>query len=209
MGNGLTPGPTDELTRAIVVDEGTLATTESPPPGPIGLDSRTGGSSQGQVSLADQIIGFAARRRGQRVGDGECFTLADRALRAAGARSAADYGSVTPDADYVWGTSIALSELQPGDVIQLRRYRYDRTTVTETRDGETTSEDFQERPHHTVIVERIEGNGAVTVLEQNAPPGSPVVRSQLFFASGTRTSGKTKTTITVRGTFWFYRPEPK
>jgi hypothetical protein len=58
-------------------------------------------------------------------------------------------------------------------------------------------------------VERVEGSGAITVLEQNSPVGSPVVRSQLFFLNTTGTSGRRTTTITVKGTFWFYRPQAR
>lgn len=209
MGHGQVPGPANEPPRTIVPDEGTLARTESPAPGPIGLDAKGGGSSkQGQASIADQVVSYARRRLRERVGDGECFTLVDRALRGAGARSARDYGSVTPDADYVWGATVALADLRPGDIIQFRDYRYDREVVRETRDGERVDEDFQERPHHTAIVERIDGNGAVTVLEQNAPEGSPVGRSQLFLSNSRTEERGVTTTIRIQGTFWLYRPEP-
>ncbi len=87
---------------------------------------------------------------------------------------------MTPNADYVWGSSVSLSELQPGDVIQMRDYRFDREVVVNNPDGSgSTDSDFQERPHHTVIVESVDGNGAVTVLEQNAPTGSAVRRSAI------------------------------
>ena len=46
-------------------------------------------------------------------------------------------------------------------------------------------------------------------MEQNAPEGSPVTRTHLFFTAGTTTSGNTTTTIRVRGTFWFYRPQAR
>ena len=128
----------------------------------------------------------------------------------AGARSASDYGSVTPDTDYVWGSSVSLTELQPGDVIQMRGYRYDRDVEVNNPDGSGSSDsDFQERPHHTVIVESVDGNGAVTVLEQNAPKGSAVRRSQLFFKDSETTAGHRKTKIKVQGSFWFYRPQAK
>ena len=103
-----------------------------------------------------------------------------------------------------------LSDLRPGDVIQFRDYRFDREVVTHNSDGSTTTtNDFQERPHHTAIVESVGSNGAVTVLEQNSPDGSPVVRNQLFFSNGTRESGGQSTKITVQGTFWFYRPQAR
>jgi hypothetical protein len=208
MSNGLIP-PVSVLENPIRIDDGTLARTESPTPDPVGLDSKGGGSpKQAQPTMAEQIVSYPRHRRGQIVGDGECFTLVNRALTNAGAKGAADFGQVTPDADYVWGTAASLSDLQPGDVIQFRDYRYDREVETSNSSGTTTDTDFQERPHHTAIVERVDGNGAVTVLEQNIPPGTGVTRHQLFFSNRTSQSGNTTTTIRVQGTFWFYRPQP-
>jgi hypothetical protein len=207
MGNGRTPPGIDLESRTI--DDGTSARAESPTPGPIGLDSKSGTAKESGAGIADRIVSFARRQRGERVGDGQCFTLADRALRHADARSARDYGAISPDADYVWGTSVTLAELRPGDVIQFRDYGYDREIVIE-RSGETiTRQDSQMRPHHTAIVQSVDGHGAVTVVEQNSPDGSPVSRTQLFFTSGTIRSGNQTTTISVRGTFWFYRPEAR
>src|SRR6476620_10099007 len=93
------------------------------------------GGATTSASIADRIVGFARRQRGSRVGDGECFTFADRALSTAGARSASDYGAVTPNTDYVWGSSVSLSDLQAGDVIQLRDYRFDREVSVNNPDG--------------------------------------------------------------------------
>ncbi len=208
MGMGLIP-PSSDLVSQPPLDDGTLPRTGSPPPGPIGLDAKGGSAKGGTASMADQIVAYARQRRGERVGDGECFTLTDRALRGANARSASDYGSITPDADYVWGTSVNLSELRRGDVIQFRDYSYERTDVTEDDSGTTTREHAEERPHHTAIVQSVDGNGAVTVWEQNSPAGSAVRRIQLFFSNTTTTSGNRTTTIRVRGTFWFYRPQAR
>jgi hypothetical protein len=189
------------------LDDGTGARIESPVPGPIGLDA-PGGTTP--VPIGDRIVSFARGQRGSRVGNGECFTLADRALTRAGARTAADYGTVSPQADYVWGTSVALGDVQAGDVIQMRDYRFDRDVVVENPDGSgSTDSDFEERPHHTVIVETVGTNGAITVLEQNAPVGSAVRRIQLFFSDSTTTSGHRRTSIRVQGTFWFYRPQAR
>ena len=207
---GLPPTLANDLGDPIRIDPGTSARIESPTPGPVGLDAKGGTPKQTQASMADQIVGFPRRHRGERVGDGECFTLADRALRNAGARSARDYGDVSPNVDYVWGTSVNLSDLRAGDVIQFRGYRFDREIVAHNADGSTTTtNDFQERPHHTAIVESVGANGAVIVLEQNSPAGSPVVRNQLFLSGGTREGGGQSTTITVQGTFWFYRPQAR
>jgi hypothetical protein len=142
---------------------------------------------------------------GQRVGSGECFDLADRALRAAGARSASDFGPVTADADYRWGSPIAIENVAPGDIIQFRNYAFAKRTET----SEGWQEERQERPHHTAIVLSNDGHGAVTVMEQNAPEGSGVHRTQLFFTSRQDQDGGTRVTVTVSGQFWFYRPEPR
>ena len=210
MANGLTPAPVNDLGPAITVDDGTLPRIESPPPGPIGLDAKNASPKSSSTSMADQIVAFARHRMGQRLGDGECFALANQALRNAGAKSAGDFGTVVPDADYVWGASINLGSLQPGDVIQLRDYRYDREVETTKPDGsKSIVTDFKECPHHTAIVERVGGHGAVTVLEQNMPRGAPVTRGLLFFTSGTFTNGNQSTTIGLQGTFWFYRPQAR
>jgi hypothetical protein len=208
MGNGKAPAGVD-LDTLEPIDDGTSARIESPTPGPVGLDAKSGDAKQSGASAADQIVGYARRQRGRRVGDGQCFTLVDRALRGADAKSAADYGRVTPNADYQWGSSVTLADLQPGDVIQFRDYVYERVVVTHDDTGTTTAEDAGDRPHHTAVVESVDGNGAVTVLEQNAPDGSPVRRTRLYFTAGTTTSGNRTTTIKVRGTFWFYRPEAR
>jgi hypothetical protein len=197
--------PINEHADPLELDDGTLMRTESEPPGTIGLDAKGAASKDG---AATDPVTYARTRMGQRVGNGECFTLADRALRAAGFRSAADFGSVAPNADYVWGTSVALSDVRPGDVVQFSQYRYDRTIESESAAGTRTDTDFQERPHHTAIVERVDGS-QLTVLEQNAPAGSAVVRSQLFFANSNTTSGNRTTTITVQGQFTFYRPQTR
>jgi len=208
MGNGLPPTPANDLGDPMRIDPGTSARTESPPPGPIGLDAKGGTPKQTQASMADRIVGYARQRITQRVGDGECFTLADNALRGAGARSAADFGTVTPSADYVWGAAVTLGALRTGDVIQFRDYHYLKRVDTEDENGSSFREEEGRRPHHTAIVERVDGNGAVTVLEQNVE-GSPVRRTQLHFTSGTSTSGNQTTTVTVTGTFWFYRPQAR
>ena len=174
-------------------------------PGPTGLHAK-GGATATTPSMADRIVGYAQRLRGSRVGDGECSTLADGALRAAHAKSNSDYGVVTDTADYVWGTATTLANLQPGDIIQFRDYSF-REDVTESNGA--TRWHTEGRPHHTAIVQSVDGNGAVTVLEQNSPRGTGVRRKQLFFTSRTTTSGGTTTQITVSGTFWFYHPQAR
>ncbi len=162
--------------------------------------------------MGAQIVAWAEARRNQHVPNGQCFALVDQALRAAGARSAADYGRITGDADYVWGSPTDLEDLQPGDVIQFRNYRCTRVWATEelegTRpDGEPGTE---ERLHHTAIVQQVSSDGGVWVLEQNSPVGAPVSETKLYFVSATLTSGRDITTIDFEAEqIWYYRPQPR
>jgi hypothetical protein len=209
MGHGLDPAPTNDLGTGIVIDDGTLIRNEAPTPGPIGMDSGSD-TNKNQAGMAQQIMNFITQKMGTHHGDGQCFTLADDALKKAGAKSAADFGKVTDDADYVWGTAVKLSDVKPGDFIQFRNYSYERKTRTDNPDGSwSESEDKKGRPHHTAIVEQVNGDGSLVVLEQNAPKGDPVARNTLFFKSGTADGGNTKTTIKVQGTVRFYRPQAR
>ena len=189
----------------VVIDGGTLARTQAFPPSPVGLQAKAGPTTGSAPGLGNQVVTFARDKIGQSAGNGECFDLADQALRNAGAKSAADFARVTPNGNYVWGRVTDLAHARPGDIIQFRNYRYDRTIKTST----SIDTDFQERPHHTAIVETVDGAGAITVLEQNVPEGDPGQRVQLFFSNGKTTSGGQTTTIKVKGSFWFYRAQPR
>ena len=207
MAGGNYPGPINDLGPPVGIDGGTLARAEMPLPGPIGLQA--GGGATGPTDLGAKVVSYARGKIGKKAGDGQCFALVDRALRDAGAKSAADFGKVTPDADYVWGNAVGLADVRPGDIIQFRNYRYDRTIKTESKTEIRTDTEFQERQHHTAIIESVDGNGAITVLEQNVPDGGSGQRNQLFFSKFDSTSGGKTTTIKVKGRFRFYRPQPR
>jgi len=210
MSNGLVPGPANGLGSRSDIDDGTLPRIGTPPPGAIGLDAKGGAQKPQAPSLADRVLSFARQKRGQVHGDGECFTLVNDALRSAGAKSAADFGQVAPDVDYIWGAPVARTALRVGDIIQMRDYHCDIESTTSNPDGSSATDTQQEsRPHHTAIVESIGSDGRVTVLEQNVPDGGPVTRNVLHLTDSTSSSGSTTTTVTVRGTFWFYRPQAR
>ena len=210
MGHGLDPAPTNDLGTGIVIDDGTSPRTDIGTPGPVGMDSGGGSTNKGSAAIAQEVMNYATQRRGTRHGNGECFTLADDALKKAGAKSAADFGTVTEDADYVWGNPVKWGDVKPGDLIQFRNYQYVRTVKTTNSDGSWSEKDDKEgRPHHTAIVEQVNGDGSLVVLEQNAHKGDPVARNTLFFKSGTTENDNTKTTVKVSGTFRFYRPQAR
>ena len=119
------------------------------------------------------VLVWASGKVGQSVGAGECWHLADAALAKAGAGTSSDFGPTDDDADYVWGDEVSdLKDALPGDILQYRDY-VQTTTVTTTavfKDGfEDNSSTTAEvgHPHHTSIVSKNSGNGALTVLEQN------------------------------------------
>jgi hypothetical protein len=205
MAYGLPPGPVNDLGGLLRVDDGTLARSETPSPVPLDVAAKGGSAKPTAATIAERVVTFARRNLGDRVGDGECFALVDQALRRAGAKSASHFGEITPDADYVWGTPVSRTDVQPGDILQFRDFVLD--VVVTGPDG--TSTERQTRPHHTAIVESIASDGAVTVLEQNVPRRAPVHRARLYVASATTTSGDTTTTVTVSGDVWIYRPEPR
>jgi hypothetical protein len=209
MGGGSTPGPQNGLVNSNAIDDGTLARVGSPAPGAVGVDAPAPVPGATGAALGEGVVSYASRHLGHHVPNGQCFALADAALREVGARSAADYGEILPDGDYIWGVEVSLANLRPGDIVQFRDYRCTVTTVTRTDSATDTDEQVQERRHHTAIVERVGSEGDVTVLEQNSPSGSPVVRMPLFFRSGRTESGGRTTTVAVNGTLWFYRPQPR
>ena len=181
----------------------------SPEPGPIGLDSKGGSAKQSQPSMADQIVSYARRKRGERVGDGECYTLVNRALSAADAKSARDYGTVSPDADYVWGTSVTLTDLQPGDVIQFRDYTFKRVDVTDDDSG-TTTDELRETARTTPPSSRAwTATARSRCWEQNAPDGSAGDTHATVLHVQNDHERQPHDDDHREGTFWFYRPEAR
>lgn len=150
--------------------------------------------------LAQSILNFARGRRNTQVGDGECWTLAETTLRNAGAQTSNDImgsSNVTADADYVWGDQIQATDVRPGDIIQFRNYRYDIS--------DDSSSAWEERPHHTAIVDSVSPGGVVMVLEANVGGSRRVQRNRLYLRDG-NVGGRT---VTITGQFWVYRPRPR
>ena len=145
------------------------------------------------------------------VGDGECFALVDEALKAVGAKSAEDFGTVTFTADYVWGIEVPLSDVKPGDILQFRDHVVTvRTEVKEQR----WEERRYKRGHHTSVVVAVNGDGSVVVVEQKVKPNPKQVTKNTIarLAAGEETRApdtSTTITITVEGTVRAYRPVPK
>jgi hypothetical protein len=103
-------------------------------------------------ALNDAVLSFAVANLGTQVGDGQCWTLVDQALKAAGA-------DTSGDAACIWGNPIGLNALAPGDVLQFENVHFQGATAG----GGWYWQDF---PHHTAIVYAVNGS-QITLLNQN------------------------------------------
>ena len=185
-------------------------------------------------ALNQKILTWASGQVGKQVDAGECWDLANRALLKAGAKTSSDLGPTGADDDYIWGTSVDLKDALPGDVLQYRDYEMTTSTTTDVTfaddSGWTDAPTVQTgRPHHTAIVSKNSGDGAITVLEQNHLGNHEKVRSTAIRWKDAATrqtttkkmmkrkdNGKTELAtvivtvdVTVTGTIKAYRPTAK
>jgi hypothetical protein len=135
--------------------------------------------------LNEKVLQFARAHLGKQVGNGECWTLADEALRSAEAHRPGTDGYST----FVFGREIGVRDLQSGDVIQFHKVRF------EHRDASGVGS-WEEFPQHTAIVARVKG-GRITLLHQNFRGNHTVQMSTIDLADR------------KRGTLRYYRPQPR
>jgi hypothetical protein len=112
-------------------------------------------------SMNEQVVEYARSKLGERVGDGECSSLAAEALRHAGAKvRRGDQGS--------WGEELkSLLDAKPGDILQFEGAAFSHTSF---RDDGAKFTQMMLFPHHTAIVARVRKRGAkpvLVVLHQN------------------------------------------
>jgi hypothetical protein len=178
-------------------------------------------------SINQKVVAWAHGKLKKRVGRGQCWDLADQALRHAGAHSSTTVG---PDDDYEWGTEIPINTVVPGDILQFRDHVVMTTTSTRTTwaNGSISSKPESipaNRPHHTAIVVAV-APGVLKIYEQHVKPdGDHVQLHTLPIRAGTTvttehkvlkttTGGQvagtvvTTVTISISGRVWAYRPIP-
>jgi hypothetical protein len=131
------------------------------------------GAARGDAASADlgeKVVKFCKDNVGQTVGDGECGTLAAKALDAAGATPFHKFKEDPAPGDFVWGELVFVVEIkdgkrkrdpadakaQPGDVIQYRDAMF-----------RTGSGGIFIAPHHTAVVGEVKSNGDLIVYQQN------------------------------------------
>lgn len=121
---------------------------EEPPP-PLDDDElRAAGEMYGPA-----IVDFCRSHEGEQVGNGECWTLANEALMASGARQALSLN---------FGQQIDMERAQAGDIIQFWECRFEWTTSDGGSRWVTAG-----NPIHTAVITGRKGEKAFDVLEQN------------------------------------------
>jgi hypothetical protein len=163
---------------------------------------------------AANAVSFCQRQVG-RYRDGECWTLMEDAVVGAGGRSSRGLTPhFSPTASFVWGSVVAVANLQAGDVLQFSGYSWTRTTVTDVTnaDGsgsnnETFATEGRGDPQHSAMVVRVTSPGVVEVIEQNVPRLTGNVQTvtlvlrapepQVTVTRTPGTGGETVTTVTI------------
>jgi hypothetical protein len=170
-------------------------------------------------SAVERKVGHAAVLGGKHKGGVGCFALVNEVLKSAGARTAADFGTITPDADYVWGEAVPdVKDVKPGDILQFEDHVI--TIRTDTVSGPTPGKvkrvittQTATRPHHTAVVVEVLKDGGVAVVEQHVKPDIHKVfrHTLLRLTEGieTRMTSNSIIQIEVTGKVNAYRPVPK
>ena len=133
------------------------------------------------AELRAKVVKFCKDRVGQQVGDGECGTLAQEALKEAGAKAVNEFAENPGPGDYTWGELVFVLEVKdgkrkrdpadgkarPGDVVQYRD-----VTLRSGRGIYLLS-------HHTAIVAEVKSGGEMVIFEQNMQGKKEVTKGTL------------------------------
>ncbi|MBN9521339.1 hypothetical protein J0H58_22930 [bacterium] len=158
-------------------------------------------------ALNAAVLEFARKNLGEQVGDGECWTLANDALVAAGGKSSPAYRDHPAKGDSVWGVGVYGVTVKdgkatedatdgklvplPGDIVQFRDAKF----AGARAGGGTYS---MTAPHHTAVVAAASPDGkTLMVLHQNW--------------AGKRTVGEATIKLNDLKEGWvrIYRPQPR
>jgi hypothetical protein len=138
--------------------------------------------------LGDKIAGFAAKRVGQKVGDGHSTRLVEQAFASAGAK---------PGRDLRWGTTDKISDLHPGDIIQFKSEYHPKTSKSDPAVFQHGT-DTWDLTGFPAVVEKAHST-KVTILYQNGN-GFPVSENARVHRLDLDLKWRTS------GTYEFYRP---
>jgi hypothetical protein len=146
-------------------------------------------------TVSQLVVEFAATRVGQKVKRGECWDVANEALRYAKA--------TTPDDGdlYDWGDPVAgLAEARPGDVLQFEGVVWQRTW----RNDKKTGWEEREFEHHTAIVERVDAGLFFTLLHANVADANGVLNKKVH-----RLRINLSPELIKSGSITVFRPAPR
>ncbi|HWE40674.1 MAG TPA: hypothetical protein VG406_29280, partial [Isosphaeraceae bacterium] len=137
---------------------------------------------------------------GEKVGDGQCITLAIEALRAAGAHQPPIRGRE----DFVWGREVPkLADALPGDILQFRDAVF---KGTEPLPGGGVLHTTSKYEHHTAVVAAVKKTRkglVLTILHQNAGGSGATPAERQVVQEGTLRMADLRKGGTVRA----FRPE--
>lgn len=145
------------------------------------------------------------------VGRGECVDLIEKLQHNAGAKSYRELQKVNPNnktQDYRWGSPINQKHIQPGDILQFKKYVLKGTM----QNGGWNN---LERPNHSAVVLEVHGNGELVVAEQNLTnpdngvPFLTVRKNTIYLQSGKYKlpDGISEVIVKVSGKVSAYRSE--
>ncbi len=145
-----------------------------------------------------QVAAFARAHVGQKVGDGECTSLAVAALKSAGAKGRPLNRG---DGDYVWGRAVdSFREALPGDIVQFRDAVFSGKRYVTSRRWVSWHYEY---PHHTAVVASIRERGKVVALwHQNVGTTDTKDADRKLV---TETTLRTES-LKKGGKVWIYRP---
>ena len=148
----------------------------------------------------EKVVEYAKSQVGKQVGNGECWTLANEAMKSAGTKSSFNFTDTPNKGDYVWGTLTygldggketgTLKDVKPGDVVQFRDTKFS------GKKGNGTY--TMTASHHTALVLKADKDAkTITIVHQNWSGKKTVAEATL--ALGDLKEGWIKV----------YRPQPK
>jgi hypothetical protein len=139
-------------------------------------------------TIGEKVVKFCKERLGEKVGSGQCSSLVDEALKAAGGKQHFVFKDTPRKDDYVWGSLELWLEakenapeerkksekgVQPGDVIQLRDVKFE----GKVGKGGTY---FLTYPHHTAVVKEVKDDGKVLVVYEQNVNGQEIVKESTY-----------------------------
>lgn len=120
-----------------------LVVSCAPEPAPVTTEFRAQSGNP-----APRVAAYCVAQKGRKVGNGECWTLADEAFKSAGARR--------PGRDMrVWGRRVdpVKETIKPGDIVEFQSARFSDGIITGSA--------------HTAVVVKGGGREGFTIAEQN------------------------------------------